>query len=161
MLYIYLQTKLFIMRALVFYLIVITSSGNLLAQNAELDKQAIKNVIQTAYVDGLQNEGDIVKIDSGIHSGFNLIGIGEDDEMWVLPIADWKNKTEKKKEEGVFPREGDKKVSVKFLNIDITGTAAVAKIEFYVGSEKKYVDYISLYKFDSGWKMVNKIFYKF
>ncbi len=127
----------------------------------ESEKEAIKKVIQTAYVDGLQNEGDLAKIDSGIHPGFNLIGIGEEDEMWVLTIDEWKKKTEKKKEEGKFPRLGDQKVAVKFVNIDITGTAAVAKIEFYVGDVKMFVDYISLYKFESGWKMVNKIFYRF
>ena len=131
------------------------------SQAIEEEKEAIKTVIQTAYVDGLQNEGDLDKIDSGIHSGFNLLGIGENNDMWTLPIDDWKKKTEKRKADGNFPRTGDEKVSIKFLNIDVTGTAAVAKIEFYVGKEKKYVDYISLYKFDEGWKMVNKIFYKF
>lgn len=130
-------------------------------QHLNEEKEAIKAVIQTAYVEGLQNEGDLDKIDSGIHSGFHLIGIGEADEMWSLPIEDWKKNTEKKKKEGQFPRKGDKKAAVNFLNIDVTGTAAVAKIEFFVGAEKKYVDYISLYKFESGWKMVNKIFYQF
>lgn len=127
----------------------------------ETDKEAIKRVIQTAYVEGLQNEGDMEKIDSGIHPGFNLIGIDKGDEMWELPIDEWKKRTEKRKTEGQFPRTGDGKVSVKFLDIDITGTAAIAKIEFYVGAKKMYVDYIALYKFESGWKMVNKIFYKF
>jgi len=37
----------------------------------------------------------------------------------------------------------------------------MAKIDFYVGDKLTYVDYISLYKFEEGWKMVNKIFYKF
>jgi len=90
-----------------------------------------------------------------------LIGIDKGDEMWILPIDKWKERIKKGKAEGKFPRTGDKKVSIKFLDIDITGTAAVAKIEFYVGDIKKYVDYISLYKFETGWKMVNKIFYKF
>ncbi len=136
-------------------------SLGLSAQNNLEDEEAIKQVIQTAYVEGLQNEGDLDKIDSGIHSGFNLIGIGENDEMWVLSIEDWKKKTEKKTKEGQFPRTGDRKVSINFVNIDITETAAVAKIEFFVGAEKKYVDYISLYKFESGWKMVNKIYHQF
>ncbi len=44
--------------------------------------------------------------------------------------------------------------------IDVTGTAAVAKLEFYVGKTLKYIDYMSLYKFGDEWKIVNKIFYK-
>ncbi len=130
------------------------------AQNAKQDKEAIKKAIQTAYVDGLQNEGDLDKIDSGIHPDFNLLGIGENNNMWKLPIDKWKEQTAKKKVDGKFPRTGDKLVSVKFESIDVTGTAAVAKIQFFVGKKLTYVDYISLYKFDNGWKMVNKIYYK-
>lgn len=143
----------------IYLIILLAMSVTIFAQESE--KEAIRKVIQTAYVEGLQNEGNLDKIDSGIHPGFNLIGIDKGDKMWVLPIDEWKNRTEKKKEEGKFPRLGDDKVTVKFVNIDITGTAAIAKIEFYVGEVKMFVDYISLYKFDSGWKMVNKIFYRF
>jgi hypothetical protein len=132
-----------------------------MGQDNNKEKEAIKKVIQTAYVEGLQNEGDTIKIDLGIHPGFNLIGIGKDNSMWNYSITDWKADVFKKKEKGFFPRTGDKKVSIKFMNIDITGTAAIAKIEFYVGDKLTYVDYISLYKFSDGWKMVNKIFYKF
>lgn len=124
------------------------------------DEEAIKDVIQVAYVQGLQNEGDLEKIDSGIHPGFNLLGIGEGNEMWNLSITDWKAKTLKRLEAGELPRK-ENLISIKFLNVDITGTAAVSKIEFYVGEKLTYVDYISLYKFDDGWKMVNKIYYKF
>lgn len=124
------------------------------------DEEAIKDVIQVAYVQGLQNEGDLEKIDSGIHPGFNLLGIGEGNEMWNLSITDWKAKTLKRLETGELPRK-ENLISIKFLSVDITGTAAVSKIEFYVGEKLTYVDYISLYKFEDGWKMVNKIYYKF
>ncbi len=130
-----------------------------LAQDIEKDKKAIKEVIQTSYVEGLQNEGNLEKIDEGIHPDFVLLGIDEGERMWQLPIDEWKEKTEQKLKEGKLPRK-DKPVTIKFLFIDVTGTAAVAKIEFYVGEKLTYIDYISLYKFEGNWKMVNKIFYK-
>ncbi len=148
------------MKKLILFFVVITFCPQLFAQDVAQDKKAIKKVIQTAYVDGLQNEGDMNKIDSGIHPEFNLLGIGENNNMWNLPIDKWKEQTAKKKTAGKLPRTGDKLVSVKFESIDVTGTAAVAKIQFYVGKKLTYVDYISLYKFDNGWKMVNKIYYK-
>ncbi len=129
------------------------------AQDIEEEKKAIQKVIQISYVEGLQNEGNLEKIDQGIHPDFVLLGIGEGETMWKLPIDKWKEKTVKKLEEGKLPRK-DKPVTIKFLSIDITGTAAVAKIEFYVGEKLTYIDYISLYKFEGKWKMVNKIFYK-
>lgn len=149
------------MKRLILVFAVIAMCTHAFAQDVSQDKEAIKKVIQTAYVDGLQNEGDMDKINSGIHPDFNLLGIGENNNMWKLPIDKWKEQTAKKKADGKFPRTGDKLVSVKFESIDITGTAAVAKIQFYVGKKLTYVDYISLYKFDNGWKMVNKIYYKF
>lgn len=130
------------------------------AQNTEKEKEAIKKVIQTSYVDGLQNEGDKAKIEAGFHEHFHLLGISKGDEMWHLNITDWKARQVKKKENGELPASEEKKVTVKFKSIDVTGTAAVAKLEFYIGEQLTYIDYISLYKFASGWKMVNKIFYK-
>ena len=148
------------MKRIIFICLVLSLSWSVMAQNIEKEKEAIKKVIQTSYVEGLQNEGDLDKIDSGIHPDFHLIGIGKDNSMWDLPISKWKENIEKQKKEGHFPRSADKMVSVKFVNIDITGTAAVAKIRFYAGEKLKYIDYISLYHFSDGWKMVNKIFYK-
>jgi len=80
--------------------------------------------------------------------------------MWELPITDWKKQQSDKRKKGQLPLKGDQKVSVLFKSIDISGTAAVAKIEFYVGSKLTFIDYISLYKFESGWKIVSKIFYR-
>ena len=133
----------------------------LIAKDKVNDEDLIKTVIQTAYVEGLQNEGDFDKIDAGFHPDFELIGIGKGDEMWHLPIAEWKTRVKEKLEKGELPRKDEDKISIKFLNIDITETVAVAKFEFYVGKELKYIDYQSLYKFESGWKIVSKVFYKF
>lgn len=139
--------------------IIILSTFSIMAQDIEKEKEAIKKVIQTAYVEGLQNEGNIEKIDFGIHPDFDLLGIGKNNSMWKYPIKDWKVKTLEKVKDGDLPRKGDQ-VSVVFKMIDVTGNAAMAKIDFYIGDKLTYVDYISLYKFDEGWKMVNKIFYK-
>ncbi len=130
------------------------------AQDIGQEKEAIKKVIQTAYVDGLQNEGDAEKIDSGIHPGFHLLGMGKDNTLWKYSITDWKASALKKRKQGELPLTGNKKVSIKFKSIDVTGTATVAKIEYFIGNKLTYIDYISLYKFKTGWKMVNKIFYK-
>lgn len=128
--------------------------------STENEKQLIKDVIQESYVEGLQNEGDALKIDSGFHPGFNLLGIGKGDNIWKLPIYTWKENALNDAKNGKKPRTGDEEVTVNFVSVDITGTAAVVKLEFFVGKKKTYIDYLSLYKFESGWKIVNKIFYK-
>ena len=131
------------------------------AQNEmEKEKQEIMDVIQTSYVDGLQNEGDLEKVDSGFHPGFNLLGIGEGNQMWLYPIYSWKESTANAVKEGKKPKKEEELVTVKFLSVDVTGTAASVKLEFYVGEKLTYIDYLSLYKFEDGWKIVSKIFYK-
>lgn len=124
------------------------------------DIDRIKQVIQTAYVEGLQNEGDFEKIDAGFHPDFELLGLGEGNNMWHLSISDWKKKIQEKLDKGELPRKEGEKISVKFLDVDVTGSVAVAKFEFYVGEKLVYIDYQSLYKFEDGWKIVSKVFQK-
>lgn len=135
-------------------------SSILSAQNFTPEQEAIKNIVQTAYIDGLQNEGDKDKIDAGFHPDFYLLGVGEDGEMWKRSIQEWKAGAIKKRESGEFPLKGDKKVTAEYRSIDITGNAAVVKLDYLVGGKHIYTDYLSLYKFGSDWKIVNKIFYK-
>jgi hypothetical protein len=141
--------------------ILFTSFSFLAAQdNTDAEKEAIKKVIQSAYVDGLQNNGDLEAVDAGFHPAFQLIGIGRGESMWSYPIYNWKDDVKRGKEAGKFPKKEEEKVTVKFPMIDVSGTAAVAKLEFYVGQKLVYIDYMSLYKFEDNWKIVNKIFYK-
>jgi len=149
------------MDKLIAFCLLLHSFFVIIAQNTEIEEEALKALIQTAYVEGLQNEGDAGKIDAGIHPGFNLLGIGEGNTMWYYSIADWKAKAVQKRNNGELPLTGKDLVSIKFRTIDVTGTAAMAKIEVYIREKLTYIDYISLYKFADGWKIVSKIFYKF
>ncbi len=131
-----------------------------LAQDAGSDETKIKQVIQSAYVDGIQNSGEIKDIEAGFHPGFNLL-IYKGNMMDKLPIYNWIEyvRMRKAKEEG--PVSAEEKVSVEFEDIDITGTAAVAKIKLFKGGKHIFTDYLSLYNFtEDGWKIVGKIYYK-
>ena len=130
------------------------------AQNFTTEQETIINVVQTAYIDGLQNEGDKDKIEAGFHPEFNLLGVDENNVMWTRSIAKWKASAIKKREEGKFPLTGDKKVTAEYKSVDITGNAAIVKLYYLVGGKHIYTDYLSLYKFGSDWKIVNKIFHK-
>jgi hypothetical protein len=57
--------------------------------------------------------------------------------------------------------EPDKeKTTCVYKNIDITGNAAVAKIELYRSDKLIFTDYLSLYKFEEGWRVVSKIYFR-
>jgi len=126
----------------------------------EKDKEAIKKVIQTSYVDGLQNKGPVSDIEKGFHPGFNLLGLRNDD-LTKWPIYSWVKYHEKGLKEDPAPPNEDEIVTCKYPMIDITGTAAVAKIELFKGGKKIFTDYLSLYKFEDGWRIVSKIYFRY
>jgi protease I len=122
------------------------------------DVELIKKTILSAYQDGLQNEGDLKKIDEGFHPVFRMIAVDKKGEIWEYPIDEWKKATQMKVQDGKLPRPENGKVKIKIPMVDVTGIAAIAKLEFYVGDKLTFIDYMSLYKLDGKWKIVAKIF---
>ena len=125
------------------------------AGSGQEDETAIQAVILSAYRDGLNNVGDVEAVKFGFHPEFRLLGV-KDNVLWVLPIADWITRIEEKKAAGKFPPAVP--VAMEFPLIDITGNAAVVKVKFLIGAKLTYTDYLSLYRFNEGWKIVGKIF---
>lgn len=130
----------------------------LFAQESD-DQGLIKKVIQDAYVDGLCNNADEEAIRKGFHNDFKLIGLGRNNSIWELPIDNWIEIAKKGKEKGYNYSFQEEHTSVKFLSVDIAGNLAMVKLEFYEGLNLNYIDYLTLMKFEDGWKIVSKTFH--
>ena len=120
------------------------------------DEESIKLVINSAYIAGIQNNGNVDDIRKGFHPSFNMLRL-VDNEVKPYPIEEWIKAIEQKKKEGipnVAPAIG------KFITIDITGSAAVVKLELYRQDKKTFTDYLVLYKFTEGWRIVSKTYYR-
>jgi hypothetical protein len=122
---------------------------------AQSDEDAIKALIQSAYVDGLQNLVDLEKTKAGFHPDFVLLGL-RDGKLTRLPIAEWIASAEKRKADGVKPPL----TVCRFVTVDVTGSAASVKLELHQNDKRIFTDYLSLYKFPDGWKIVGKIYYR-
>ena len=141
--------------ALISLVLFVLSISFIKAQTNE--EEAIKNVIYKAYIEGLHNGGNLDETRKGFHPGFDLL-ILQNNQLVKLPIYNWVETTEKsRKDPATLQRP---KTSVNFVSIDITGTAAVAKIELSREGKLIFTDYLSLYKFEEGWKIVGKIYFK-
>ena len=136
--------------------IILLSFSASFAQDKQ-EKELIKQVIQTAYVDGLCNNADEEAVNNGFHPGFELLSAGKGNAMWKFPIYNWIDIAKEGKEKGFKYSFQNEYTTVKYLFIDIAGNVAVAKIEFYEGKEMNYIDYLSLIKFEDGWRIVSKI----
>jgi hypothetical protein len=151
------------MKKLFLFLFIPAISFSVQAQNKatnDADIALVKKTIQTAYVEGLQNEGDTIKINSGFCPEFEMLMPTKEGELKKYSLSVWKEKIKVNLASGQLPRKGAEQISVKFLSVDVTGNAAVAKFEFYVGPKLTFVDYLCLYKFGESWKIVSKIFQK-
>jgi len=129
------------------------------AQDAKSDTEAIKKLVLTAYVDGLQNKGDLEATREGFFPGFDLL-ILKENMVDKLPIYNWITMVQMRKDKDPAPPPEGEITTCEFEFIDITGTAAVAKIHLSRGGKKIFTDYLSLYKFVDGWKIVGKIYYR-
>ena len=143
------------MKALLLFLLMIPMG--LFAQ--EEDENAIKAVINSAYLEGITNEGNGEKIDAGFHPGFKMLGYNSsNDRLWEFPIYYWKQGALENAADGTIAER--EPVRFEFPMIDVTGNVAVVKVLYFRGDKQLYTDYLSLYKFKDGWKIVSKIFYQ-
>ncbi len=147
------------MKRLLLSFIFLAATGMLWAQDNATNKEAIKDVIQSSYVDGLQNKGDVDIIREGFHPGFNLLGVRQN-SLTKYPIYSWLESFQKRKMADPNPPSDEDKITCKYLMIDITGNAAMAKIELWRQDTRLFTDYLQLYKFEEGWRIVSKIYYR-
>lgn len=121
------------------------------------EKEAIKKVIDASYVQGIQNRMNVENIEKGFHPGFNLLGVDNQGNLTKYPIYTWSANISRALEAGQRPSVV---TTAKYPMIDISGNAAIAKVELYREGKQIFTDYLSLYKFDDGWKIVSKIYYR-
>jgi len=124
---------------------------------AQTDEDAIKQVISSSYIDGIQNGGSPEVIRKGFHPAFTMLRF-VDNDVKPYPIEEWIAAIEKRKKENAAPSP---KAEGKFISVDITGSAAVVKLDLYRENKRTFTDYLVLYKFTEGWKIVSKTYYRY
>jgi hypothetical protein len=123
---------------------------------AQNEEASVKQVVTSAYIEGIHNRGSVDDIRKGFHPSFSMLRLA-DNQIKPLPIEEWIANLEKtKKESATAPA----RTEGKFVNVDITGNAAVVKLELYRENKKVFTDYLVLYKFTEGWRIVSKTFYR-
>ena len=144
------------MKRLSFSLIIICISLVSFSQ-AQNEKEAIKKIIDASYVQGIQNKKNVENIEKGFHPGFNLLGIDNQGNLTKYPIYTWEANVKRAVAAGQVPSV---LTTAKYPMIDISGNAAIARVELYREGKQIFTDYLSLYKFADGWKIVGKIYHR-
>jgi len=131
-------------------LVTITAGG---AMAAEEERRAIESVIRTAYIEGVHVKGDPALMRKGFHPDFRMFML-KDGALTTITLDEWAGRIEKAaKRTGPAPQ-----IRAEFPLVDITNNEAVARVEVHRDGKHIFTDYLSLYKFADGWKIVGKIF---
>jgi hypothetical protein len=135
---------------LILVLIVTTS------MNAD-SKADVEKVIKASYFNGAFNDLDTVSMRNGFHPDFAIFS-AKGNEIGRYPIETWIESTEKRKQDPNFDK-AQAKLDCKIASLDVTEGCAAAKIEISKNGKMVFTDYLSLLKFDDGWKIVAKVYH--
>ena len=129
-----------------------------LAQKSGDDRDAILEVIREAYIQGVYNTGYLRSITQGFSPDFTAVIFEGKDQSRVETLDDWINKAKAAKASGKLPLKGDDEVTFRITKLTISNSVAHVTLQFMVGREVKHTDYIGLYHYSNGWRLVNMMY---
>ena len=124
------------------------------ASAADGDRQAIESVIRTAYIEGVHVKGDPALMRKGFHPDFRMFML-RDGALTTITLDEWAGRIEKAARERTGPAP---QIRAEFPLVDVVKDEAVARVEVHRDGKHIFTDYLSLYRFADGWKIVGKIF---
>ena len=124
----------------------------------DLEESAVTSLIEKAYLHGAFNELNPDAMAAGFHEDFAIFS-AKGESLSRYEIADWIAGVKKRKSSPDF--DASKNVwDYKFASVDVTDGSAAVKVELSKDGKHIYTDYLSLLKFESGWKIVAKVYTK-
>ena len=127
------------------------------AVHAQDEKADVKRVIQESYFNGAFNDLNTEAMRKGFHAEFAFFSAkGKDINKY--PIAIWIEGIEKNKKNPNFDASSAK-MDCKIVSLDLTGGCAAAKVEISKDGKQIFTDYLSLLKFEDGWKIAAKVYH--
>ena len=143
-------------RSLVAVLVLLMTAMTAVGDDA--DDAAIVAVVDRAYVHGVHIDNDPALMRSGMHDSFVMFvqsNVQSDKGITQLTRDAWIERL-------AAAKAPEKKPEIKadITVLDRSGKAAVAKVALFRDGKQIFTDYISLYRFDDGWKLVAKTFYR-
>jgi hypothetical protein len=138
-----------------FFLTIVVLIFGCLNVSGQNDEELIKQTIEEGYIKGLHNNGDLSVTAESFHEGFNLLGL-KNNMLTKFPIYSWLEMSKQRRAKKDQPERPE--TTSKYPIIDVTGNAAIAKVELYQNGTIIFTDYLALYKFKEGWRIVSKIY---
>jgi ketosteroid isomerase-like protein len=121
----------------------------------DADKKAVIQVVTDAYINGVHAKPDAAAMRRGFHPDFRMLVL-TDGKMTAVTLDEWAGRVEKSAANASAPRPA---IKSEFPIVDVQGTTASVRVELSRDGRHTFTDYLLLYKFADGWKIVSKAFY--
>ena len=118
----------------------------------DADERAIRRHIEQYYFEGVRHADT-----AAAHRAFHPVAVMysvRDGRLAERSVPDWLTAIAERGTKSPGPDAVQRRI----VSVDVTGSAATAKLEL-VGPDAVITDYMSLLKVDGEWKIVNKTFY--
>ena len=114
------------------------------------DEAAIRRVIEDAYVRGIPIERDSAAVRRGFHPQF-VMSVLQGDRVSNVTLDAWLSRLE-------HGRRNEARVEHVFDRVEVVGNTATARLRLFVNGRQRFTDFLGLYRFPEGWRIVNKVF---
>ena len=111
-------------------------------------------VVETAYVQGVHASFSAEAIRKGFHPDFRMYAL-RDGALFFVTRDEWIARLEKRAAEDSRKAQ----IQAEYPIVDVTGNTAVVRVELHRDGKHVFTDYLSLYRFADGWKIVAKVFH--
>ena len=115
----------------------------------------IKETIELSYTRGIHETQDEGEVRSGFHSDFEML-VKADETLQRVGLEEWFVRIEELK--AANPEMWSAQTRCEYLSIDVAGYAAAVKLDCFKGEIHFSTDYMLLYRFAEGWRIVSKVF---
>lgn len=123
----------------------------------DMEKKAVMNVVEEAYVKGVHADPNGEAMRKGFHADF-IMFIQDGEKINKVTREEWITRIEAAKAKN--PDAPKPVVKHEFPSVEISGKAAIVRVELHRDGKHVFTDFMSLYKFEDGWKIIAKTFYR-
>ena len=125
------------------------------AASTDAEKKAVVQVITDAYINGVHAKPDAAAMRRGFHPDFRMLVL-TDGKMNAVTLDEWAARVEKA---AANPNAARPAIKAEFPQVEIAGAAASARVEVFRDGKHTFTDYLLLYRFADGWKIVSKTYH--
>ena len=127
------------------------------AAASEADNKAVIQVINDAYINGVHAKPDAAAMRRGFHPDFRMLVLA-DGKMTAVTLDEWAGRVEKAAA-AANANATRPAIKAEFPQVSVSGNTASVRVEVYRDGRHTFTDYLLLYKFADGWRIVSKVYY--